>query len=348
MSRSSRVGSNLLSLLLPFLLVAGAPSRLPAQPAASPPTATPCTASGPARLEVQGTRFRVDGRQSFPVFASYFDLMRADLATVASDLAYLKSRGFSGVRVFPQWRRPAQDQARTLVDEAGAIRSEQNWDHFAGVLREAGSCGMLVDVTFNRESLPDFSVEAYGRGIAEVARRLKGAAPHVLFDLQNERDHPVHEAMTFDTSEVTRLRNGVKAADVDRIVMMSTLGGPDESIALARAASLDVVAFHESQSAGWYEQTTAQVQSLLRAGRPVYLQEGARAPDRGVSCTASGVSVNPWVRAVQIAQRAGAAAWTFHTDAGFELGTRRFQDAIGSCASEREFVEALRTLRLDP
>ena len=330
------------------MLLPGVPSRSEAQPASTPATSPRCAASVPPRLEIQGTRFRIDGSQAFPVFASYFDVMRADLDTITSDVAYLKSRGFSGMRVFPQWRRPAQNQGETLIDAAGAIRSHRRWNHFASVLREAGSCGLLVDVTFSRESLPGFSVDAYVRGIAEVARRLKGTAPHVLFDLQNERNHPVHDAMTFDTGEVIRLRNAVKAADPDRIVMMSTLGGPDESVALALAASLDAVAFHESQSAGWYAHTAEQVQSLLRAGRPVYLQESARAPDRGVNCSAAGESLNPWVRAVQIAHSAGAAAWTFHTDAGFQLGARRFQDAIRACPSESEFVDALPTLRLEP
>ena len=86
--------------------------------------------------------------------------MRADLETVKSDLAYLRSRGFSGVRIFPQWRRPQQDPGDTLLDAAGAIRSQRRWSHFAGMLLEAGSCGLLVDVTFNRESLPGFSVDA--------------------------------------------------------------------------------------------------------------------------------------------------------------------------------------------
>ncbi len=360
MSRLSRVDSEphvALRRALRFLLVcgllAGAPSGSHAQPDSVPPSAPAspsarCAASAAPRLEIQGTQFLIDGREAFPVFASYFEVMRADLETVKSDLAYLRSRGFSGVRIFPQWRRPEQDPGDTLLDAAGAIRSQSRWNHFAGVLLEAGSCDLLVDVTFNRESLPGFSVDAYRRGIAEVARRLKGMAPHVLFDLQNERNHPVHEAMAFSTGEVTGLRNGVKAADAGRILMMSTMGEPEESVALALAASLDVVAFHESQSAGWYEHTAERVQSLRRAGRPVYLQEGARAPDRGVSCTASGVSLNPWVRAVQIARKAGAAAWTFHTHAGFDLGLRRFQDAIRACPSESEFVDALPTLRLEP
>jgi hypothetical protein len=305
-----------------------------------PPASVLCDRESPPILRVAGDRLHIDGKPSFPVFVSYFEVMRAAEPAIGEDFAFLKSRGFGGVRIFPQWRRPHQNPADTLLDETGRVRSDEHWQRFASVIRAAGACGLLVDVTFNRESLPNHSVEAYTRGIVEVTRRLWGS-PHVLFDLQNERNHPIHAAMSLSESEVRAMRDAVKGVDRQRIVTLATDGGVPGTLALARSAGLDIVAYHESQSAGWYHQTPAIVAALKASGKPVYLQEGARAPDRGVTCDRAAHEQNPLQAALRAARDAGAAAWTFHTHAGFELARRRFQDELRACPTEWEFVEGL-------
>jgi hypothetical protein len=307
--------------------------------------AATCRRPSPPVLAVSGQQFTLDGTPAFLVLASYFDAMRAPREHLESDFAYLKSKGVRGVRIFPMWTRDGQDRDKTLIDEAGRIRSAERWDQFATVLRIAGACGMVVDLTFNREMLAvdgvAMSQDAYQSMIAEVVGRLKaGAQRHVFVDLQNERNRGL-EGMDFTASEIRALRNAVKRADPDRIVMCSTLGGVSETLSLAAAAKLDVAAFHEGQEAGWHHDTPAIVSALKKGGLPVYLQEMARAPDRGVDCEIKPGEPNPFLTAMRAARAAGAAAWTFHTDAGFRLDSSPFQARLKMCGREREFLEML-------
>src|SRR6267142_6958889 len=51
------------------------------------------------RLTIQGDRFAVDDKPKFLVFISYFAAMNA--VNVTADLKYLRSKGFDGVRIWP-------------------------------------------------------------------------------------------------------------------------------------------------------------------------------------------------------------------------------------------------------
>jgi hypothetical protein len=328
---------------------------------APPSAASLCTQTSPPVLKTEGPRFSIDGRPRFVVLASYFDAMRARPAELESDLAFLKSKGVGGIRIFPLWVYQDQSQDATLLDADGRVRSPARWDHFTNVLSAAARCGLIVDVTFNREQLenvsPPFSVAEYAGdpekttcrggggdagGITEVACRLKraGTFPHVFFDLQNEAGKS--DEMKLSNGDARRIRDAIKSIDPDRLVMVSALGGAQTSLDVARSAALDAIAFHESQEKDWYEATAANVRALLAAGRPVYLQEMARAPDRGVTCFDARGEPNPFLEAVRMARDAGAAAWTFHTGAAFRLDIRRFQSELSVCKAEKDFLDGLK------
>jgi len=127
-------------------------------------------------------------------------------------------------------------------------------------------------------------------------------------------------------------------------------GAVEESVQAAREAKLDVVAFHDDQRERWFTNTAASVDALEVTGLPIYVQEGARATAegerfRGVRCEiAPPGSENPLRRGLEEARRAGAAAWTFHTDAGFRLDAQKFQDELSRCPREMEFLNGLATL----
>ena len=328
-----------------------------------------CTATTPPRLEAAGTNLLVNGKPRFSVFVSYFDVMRASPAAIEQDLAFLKSKGAQGIRIFPLWIREAgmasaQKPDATLLDADGKVRSQERWDHFAGALKKAGQCGLLVDVTFSRENLDTvggFTPAEYGgdpqatacgggkggAGLSEVACRLKGAEyAHILIDLQNERNVGPR-GMALSGAELKAIRDAVKAVAPERLVMVSHGGGDiANTVEAARTAGLDVIAFHEAQQRGWYEQSAGQVAALKALGRPIYLQESGRATlpgerFRGAECAAGTPGENPFSRALTEARRAGAAAWTFHTDAGFRLDTQPFQKELAACPREIEFLDGL-------
>jgi hypothetical protein len=309
-----------------------------------------CTRQSAPVLRTSGLRLLRDGQPSFLVLVSYFDAMRASEAALDRDFAFLKSKGIDGIRIFPLWVYGTQKPDATLLDANGRIRSDERWAHFVSILQKASACGFVVDVTFDREQLAktsEFTVAEFQAGIVEVVSRLHAEPryPHVFIDLQNERGHPNAPAMQLTVAEVRRLRDAVKRADPSRLVMVSTQGGETESLSLAMLAELDVIAFHELQKTDWHNSTMSTVQALKVAGVPIYLQEMARAPDRGVRCARDTPEMNPFVEAMRKAKEAGAAAWTLHTGAAFRLDVEPFQAKILSCQREIDFLEALKVER---
>jgi hypothetical protein len=307
-----------------------------------------CARQSAPVLRTSGLTLLRDGQPSFLVLVSYFDAMRASEAALDGDFAFLKSKGIDGIRIFPLWVYGTQAPDATLLDANGRLRSEERWKRFVSILQKAAACGFVVDVTFNREQLAktsEFTVAEFRAGIVEVVSRLHADPryPHVLIDLQNERGHPDAPAMQLTDEEVRRLRDEVKRADPSRLVMVSTQGGETASLTLAKLADLDVIAFHELQQADWHASTASTVQALKAGGVPVYLQEMARAPDRGVGCAKETPEANPLVAAMRKAKKAGAAAWTLHTSAGFRLDVEPFQTRIRSCQREIDFLDALRS-----
>lgn len=320
-------------------------------PAADAQTfAQSCMRQSAPVLRTSGLTLVRDGQPSFLVLVSYFDAMRASDAALDSDFAFLKSKGIDGIRIFPLWVYGTQKPDATLLDANGRLRSEERWKHFVSILQKAAACGFVVDVTFNREQLAktsEFTVAELRTGIVGVVSRLHADRrhPHVFIDLQNERGHPDAPAMQLTVGEVRRLRDAIKRADPSRLVMVSTQGGETASLTLAMQADLDVIAFHELQQADWHNSTSSTVQALKVGGVPIYLQEMARAPDRGVTCAKETPEVNPFVEAMRKAKEAGAAAWTLHTSAGFRLDVEPFQTRIRSCQREIDFLNALPTRR---
>ncbi len=330
-----------------------------------------CTAPTPPYLQTHGSQLLVDGQPRFLVLVSYFDVMRATPAAIESDFAFLKSKGVDGVRVFPTWIHEAglpsaQKPDATLLDSDGRIRSQERWDHFRAALLKAAACGFIVDVTFTRDMLntvSPFPVAKYrgdpiltrcgggtgdrAHGLAEIACRLKGPTyPHVFIDMQNERNAG-NPGMHLTMAEVRGIRDAIKAVDATRLVMVSHGGGNTaDTLAVAREARPDVLAFHDEQREGWFTHTAAHIQALKSVGRPIYVQEGARATlpgerFRGARCANTTPEDNPLLKGLVAAKQAGAAAWTFHTDAGFRLDTESFQRELSACSREMEFLNGV-------
>ena len=94
------------------------------------------------------------------------------------------------------WQYPCgggpTDDEQKLFSAAGHI-NEPMWRVFVRVLERAAAHGLIVDVTFTRDTYEaPIPVDAYRTAIAGVAGRLlaAGGHRHVLFDIQNEYPNP--------------------------------------------------------------------------------------------------------------------------------------------------------------
>jgi hypothetical protein len=321
--------------------------------AAQAPAAPPAPRQPPV-LGVDGPRFTVDGTRRFLVVVSYFDALRASDATLDADFAWLRRHGIDGVRVFPNWWRCAavrqcgghagDDTLMAAPD--GALRPAV-LARLQSVLATAGRHGLVVDLSFARETVRDAQARelpaaAYADAVVAAVRAL-GPLPHVMIDLQNEvyQNRLFADGADADAPRVAALARRVDAGR--RIVFVSTNAAEAERYTYCGVdgCPLDVLAVHDAREPDWHDRTPAVVRELVALGtrrgpRPVYLQEpmawqDERAPDR----------VERFLDAAARAQRAGAAAWTFHTRSAFMLRDGRSLTSQLD-AGERSVLERVR------
>jgi hypothetical protein len=261
---------------------------------------------------------------------------------VADDLDYLKTR-IDGVRVFPNWWEyacPPRSGSDTLFDLQGEIRPAV-WQAVDTLLTEAGARGLIVDLSFSRESVTDngspsrpLDPAAYQRALTTIVgstKYLKGRHPHVLVDVQNE--WPIHS----DKPRIDALLKALRAADPQRILVASSSGGGYAAVGLdvPRVAA----AYHDPRQRDWFHADTARHvvdgvrRSLGPAVQPVYLQEPM---PWGAVCPRQDNDADPahFAAALANARAAGAAAWTLHTRVTFDLKTEalvaKLNDPVGA------------------
>jgi hypothetical protein len=308
--------------------------------------------AGAQTLARRGDRFTVDGVPKFLLFVSYFDAMHATAATLDSDFAYIKQKGFDGVRILPNWSYTCagvhfDSQLFTAAGVVDGSDSTQNmpWNRFKDILDRAHRQGLLVDVTFTHDTYRQpIDVNAYKAAIQTVATRLAGAYPNVLFDVQNEWDINLN-----DREKVVEIVATVHRADPKRIVTASGCGD-----CLSFDDAFDVVAFHGGRDQeSWYTRMAVSSElarlrsAMARLIRPIYLQEPmpfSRISNCGIAWDST---PNRARLAAQHAKQYGAAAWTFHTRQSFSLTGRTLRAAMGSTTStqppwtERDEFEAI-------
>ena len=324
--------------------------------------ARPAAAPAAPILGIAGPAFTIDGHPRFLLLVSYFDALRASDAALEADFAFLHRSGLDGVRIFPNWWRceaerqcgghPGPD---TLFEPGtGRVRPDR-LARLRQVLDRAGRHGLIVDVSFAREtvradrSAPALSPAAYVEGLASVLHALADGHPHVMIDLQNEIDQNRLFAADAagDARQLAQLVE--RTVPPGRIVFASTNESEAELVTYcgtpgpcpASSRPLDVLAVHDARVAHWHDRTPAVVRTLRALGarrgeKPVYLQEpfawqDERAADRR----------ERFLDAAARARRAGAAAWTFHTRSAFILRDGRSLTAQLD-PEQRAFLEQVR------
>jgi len=296
-------------------------------------------AAGPATITVSGTSFHVDGRPAFLLGVSLFDALGStpprDL-----DLDTLGKWGVGVVRVWAHWLEPIYQADGTLT-APGRTR-------LLTLTERLRARGMVLELALLRPGqLPGqgvaifASAEARVRAVQSITTALRDYR-NVIFDLYNEHDHPGGPISHADSRV---LCDAVKAIDRARLVTISSTGGhlvsaasqvgPSEDKNLREeagtgpgAVAVDIVAPHFPRSDDWAAATgtrVAAVKSVLeKMGRPlpIYLNEERRTDDRTALDPAA------YREAFAKAREAGAAAWLFHTAAGFGLKQKPFLDAL--------------------
>ncbi|MBM3288704.1 MAG: hypothetical protein FJY92_00995 [Candidatus Hydrogenedentes bacterium] len=302
-------------------------------------------------LTIAGDQFLVDGDPKFLVFISYFDAMRATPEVLDSDFRFLSAHKFDGVRVFPNWWDMRDRMAfgeDTLMDGRGRLRPAL-LKALMRVIECAARHGLIIDLSFAYETVRGLSdlrddqagrpqgelpvnqvhIEDYERGLVQVAEAIR-AHRHVFVDIQNEYNGRITHV---SDDEMKRLCAAIKRVDAARIVTASLANeiGPDDVARRSDAAGVDVVGWHESRNPWRYDAMDELVRSAKRVTtKPIYLGEPASLE--------VGLTSREFITAVTKAKSGGAAAWTFHTRAGFDLSRKSLAEQLTE--DETAFVRA--------
>jgi len=287
------------------------------------------------RLSIQGDRFAIDGTPRFITFISYFAAMNAVNPT--ADLKYLKSKGFDGVRIWPNLNTgPIQ-----LMRRDGSL-SPEGLSTLKFILDRARDERLVVDVSFTAEHIPGLDAGRFRDAILTTTAELRDY-DNLLFDIQNETNVYGPFGKPLGAGDVSSIRAGIKSVHASRIVTAS-ISSNDTAAFTADYASrtgLDVAAYHDPRTSHFYVPQHVQsiVGDLKRNGKPAYLQEPM--PTRYVYFPASYSSDNYREQMIN-AKLAGAAAWCFHTNIQGDRPDALFQNLIESEPEpERAFVNSL-------
>ena len=271
------------------------------------------------RLTVSGDRFAVDGSPRFLTFISYFGAMGA--LDVAADFQFLSESGFDGVRIWPN-----SPEGPQLMRADGSL-DPSALQRLLEILDRARDRNLIVDVTFTAEHISGLTASVYRTAIAAAANALLPYR-NILIDIENERNIYGPFGRSLAASDVASITAAIKAIDSARIVTASNSQDLPASAAAQFTidTGLDVTAYHDPRIPSWYVAGQVQnvVDALHRNGKPVYLQEPTRFPNPSTD------RAEFFRTAHANAKRAGAAAWCFHTDLGFNLRGTTFRARLQS------------------
>ena len=289
-------------------------------------------------LGTSGESFTINGTPTFLLGVSYFDGRNYR----ESDLVSLSAKGFNLIRVWLDWREDS------YLDEKGNWLSGADQD-LLRLVESADNLGLMVDIAIldknaafgNSKSDRDLAVQ-------NVASLLKNKR-NVLFDLANEHDTSGF-LLQFTHSDAADLNSLVKQIDPERLVTISSTGchiictdvnnvETGNIIAEIDEVNVDVLTPHFLRGSDWAEKTGPRltaIKSYLQSTNksiPIYLQEENRRKDN------TGPTKEEFFKAAEDAVNLGAAAWVFHTAAGFTLKDSTFFDNLDP--TERIIVDEL-------
>jgi len=274
-------------------------------------------------------RFTINNIPAFLLGASYFDGRNYH----ESDLIALSAKGFNLIRVWLDWREDS------YLDENGNWRSGADQD-LLRLVDFAHRHGLIVDIAILDDNAAFGNSESgRNRAVQNVTNLLKNKG-NVLFDLANEHDHSGF-APQLTHNDAANLSALVKQIDPDRLVTISSTGchiictdinniDTDNIRAEIDGANVDVLTPHFLRSNDWAEKMGPRLAAIknylqsINKNIPVYLQEENRRKDN------TGPSKGEFFKAAEDAVNLGAAAWVFHTAAGFGLKNSTFFENLDS------------------
>lgn len=327
------------------------------------------------QLGISGDKFTIDGQEKFLLGVSYFDARNWK----KSDFQKLQENGFNLIRIWLDWPKGYDLNLdwryfNSYFDASGNITYEQD---LLDLVRAAGRYGIIVDVTIlqGRSFGGDFTLRTTA---VQNAVRVLGNEPNVLFDIMNEHNNAQLEEITI--AQAGKLIAAGKSENPAAIFTVSggdryysttypnfTLksSSADDDIDIDDGGGVDLLSPHFPRGCDWGVDAGNRVSAIknyitsIGKNIPIYVQEENRRKWGLKDCTVFRThggdfpnTVNSddynldfpyksdFLTSAKRSKDAGAAAWLFHTQAGFDMRTNDFFSQLDSI--EQEIVRDLR------
>lgn len=304
----------------------------------------------PLILNIQDSRFTINGQPTFLLGISYYGALGAPEAFIQADLQDIRRYGFNWLRVWATWAYGGNDVS--AVDMAGQPRAP----YLQRLQKLVATCqrqGLIVDVTLTRGRGPGSvaNFAAHKQAVKIILEALQDYRNWYL-DLANERN--IRDARFVSIEELKELREFVRTIDSQRLVTASWGGDMDEKAVreAIEQAGLDFICPHRPRNAASPAETARMTEQLLHwmetIGRrvPVHYQEPFRRGYRDWEPQAA-----DFLTDLRGAIAGGAAGWCFHNGAtrrspdgqpwrSFDMRTRRLFEQLDE--QERDVVARIR------
>jgi len=308
-----------------------------------------------AILGRSGSRFTIDGKQTFLFGISYYGGLGASDDFVRKDLNDIQSYGFNWLRIWATWA--AFDTNLSAVNPETGEPREPFFTRLKSLVTECDRRGLIVDITLGKGDGPGpdrlDSYEKHLRVVKALVSRLKNHRNWYL-DLSNERN--IRDKRFTSIDDLRALRRVLKQLDTNRLVTASS--GTDIPAGELREylveAQIDFIAPHRPRGPESPGKTAAVTRELLAAMTalglvvPIHYQEPFR---RGY--TDWQPRAEDFATDLLAAKNSGAAGWCFHNGSqrgaadgkprrSFDLREKRLFDQLDP--EERKALELMRNL----
>lgn len=312
-------------------------------------------------IGTSGGKFTINGAPTFLLMCTYFDAIHAR----ESDLAEFRARGINYLRLMLAWPSPSY-AAGAIFNSDGTLKTTEKATLLA-FIRAADALGIVCELVILHDGVDAFLTTGTDRTNAIVnACTYFGGEPNVTFDVCNEIDLASGTwATTFaswdalldtaqaNTSALCYVSVAPSAVEADGPFIHDTTDVIDASFMTSwMNTSTDACTPHFKGNAQWWWSKGRRVANLRawldangHSAKPIHINEDNRWGTGYGDAGAGDISADKYLTTMLEAQAQGAASWTFHSNASYDMNSAATFEALFDEETEREIYNRMgRTL----
>lgn len=313
------------------------------------------------RIGISNAKFTYNDVPTFMLMHTYFDAINAR----QTDLPIFKARGINALRLMLAWPLPSY-AAGAIFNSDGTLKTTEKATLLA-FIRAADALGIVIELVVLHDSIDAFLTTGTDRTNAIInAVTYFGNEPNVMFDICNEIDLAAGTwATTFaswdalldtahaNTSAICYVSVAPSTVEADGPFLHNTTDAVDSSFMTSwMNTSTDVCVPHLKGNAQWWWSKARRVENMRawldangHSSKPLFMNEDNRWGEGYGDTGAGDLPADRYLSTMLDSVRYGAAGWTFHSNASYDLSIAGAYPTLFTEDTEREIFDRLgRTL----